>query len=156
MFIYVALRGPRCPHTQQRVERATAGHNASHISCLSHMAVLSWPWLLPHLPSHLTPRSLFFPTSDWLPQSPYCVATSPPKPDVCKRPCPPLCCRGHNKSARPRSVQAQSPSQLHNLSSVPPPLDQCPHPAKLGVGSHLERRIIAAPSQPSIHSQMAC
>lgn len=60
MFIYVTLRGPRCPHTQQCVERATAGHNTSHISCLSHMAVLGWPWLLPHLPSHLSYHSLFF------------------------------------------------------------------------------------------------
>lgn len=60
MFIYVALGGPRCPHTQQCIEKATAGYNTSHISCLSHMAVLVWPGFLPHLPFHLNPQSLFF------------------------------------------------------------------------------------------------
>lgn len=29
MFIYVALRGPRCPHMQRCVEMVTAGHNTN-------------------------------------------------------------------------------------------------------------------------------
>lgn len=41
MFGCVAPRGPRCPLTQQCVERPTAGYNTSHLSCLSYMAVLA-------------------------------------------------------------------------------------------------------------------
>lgn len=120
VFIYVALRGPRCPHTQQHVESVTAGHNTSHISCLSHMAVLAWPWLLPHLPSPPQSPKFVFPTCDWLPRSPYCVAISPPKLAVLS---------SHalffivmcTEQIWPSPVQAQSPSYPHNLSSIPPP-----------------------------------
>lgn len=120
MFIWVAPRGPRCPHTQQCVEKTTAGHNTSHISWLSHMAVLGWSWFLPHLPSHLSFRSLFFQLATgclWalivLPHHSHCQTLFASMPSFWQS------C-AHNKPALLHSVQGQLPYYLYNLS--PPSL----------------------------------
>lgn len=155
MFIYVALRGPRCPHTQQRGERVTAGHNTSHISCLSHMAVLAWPWFLPHLPSHLNPQSLFFQPVIGLRLIPYCVATSPQKPARSIVPCPlPHC---HALITNLSSTQCKPSSYPVTFPPSHPPgslSSSCQ--AWHRVTSGMENYYGPIPALPSIYSQMAC
>ena len=81
-------------------------------------AVLGWPWLLSHLPSHLSPHSLVFVTSHWLPQSPYCVAMSPPKPHII---CCPLFDRYVHITSLPLSIQCRSSQPSQPSQPLPPP-----------------------------------
>lgn len=155
MFIYVALRGPRCPHTQQCVERVTAGHNTSHISCLSHMVVLAWLWLLPHLPSHLSPQSLFFrPVIGCLRVLIVLPRRPRSQPFYHSVPSSSLSCT-HNKSALLLPTRARSPSYRRNLPSPPGSLPSSCQ-AWRRVTSGMENYCRPIPALPSIYSQMAC
>lgn len=157
MFIYVVLRGPRCPHTQQCVERVTAGHNTSHISCLSHMAVLAWPWLLPHLPSHLSPQSLFFqPVIGCL----WVLIVLPHRPQsqpfYHSKPYSSLSCV-HNKSALLHSTQPSHPPTLITFPlSLPAGSLPSSCQARRRVTSGMENYCCPVPALPSIYPQMAC